>query len=309
MNRRLDLNDLRLLLKVVEQGSFTAAAAAAGIPVSTISQRIASLENFAGVGLLRRTTRSLSLTEAGSALLPHARLIESEARQAEIALLDGGKELKGILRISSSFALAEFALAPIVPDFLRESPGVSIRVEVTNRYVDLIGEGYDLCLRAHAASLRDSSLRQRTAAVTPWSLVASSNWVAKHGQPSQPADLAGLDTLFFAIPNAPAMWSLSKKDEEVKINLTPRLWSDDIAMLRRAAIESGGIASLPQYITQPLLKAGQLVPILAGWLSGTSKVSILTPLRSQTSRLAAAFSDFLARELRRTTEPENVSKF
>jgi DNA-binding transcriptional LysR family regulator len=300
MPRNLDLNDLRLLLKVVEQGSFTAAAAATGIPVSTISQRIASLENFTGIPLLRRTTRSLSLTEAGRALLPHARVIDDAAKQAENALvLD--KDLKGILRISSSFALAQFALAPLLPRFLSENPKVAIRIEVTNRMVDLIGEGYDLCLRAHSSPLKDSSLCQRTAALTPWSLAASPNWVMSNGHPSQPADLARLDTLFFTRSNEAAMWPLRKKDVEVKVALTPRLWSDDMAALRQAAIEGAGITSLPQYILQPALASGGLVPILLGWLTLVSNIIIVTPPRSQTSRLAATFSNYLVRELRSTT--------
>jgi DNA-binding transcriptional LysR family regulator len=86
---------------------------------------------------------------------------------------------------------------------------------------------------------------------------------------------------------------------EVKVGLTPRIWSDDMSMLKRAAVEGGGIASLPQYIIQPALDAGELVPILPGWFSGTSRISIITPLPAQTSRLATTFSNFLVRELHR----------
>lgn len=307
MQKKLDLNDLRLLLKVVEHKSFTAAAGSTGIPVSTISQRITGLESFVGTALLRRTTRSLSLTDAGRALLPHAKVIDNAAKQAEYALLDRQKELNGTLRISTSFALSQFALAPLLPGFLRQHPKVSIRISVTNRYVDLIGEGYDLCLRAHDPPLKDSSLRQRIVAHTPWSLAAAPSWLAAHGPPERPEDLARFDTLYFALTNESPSWLLRKNGMEVKSDLIPRVWSDEMATLKRAAIEGGGITSLPEYILRSALETGELVPVLPGWLNLVSKISIISPPRTQTSRLAATFSDYLMREIHSATDDRRVS--
>ena len=199
MSRRIDLNDIRLLMQVAEHGSYTAAARAIGVPKSTISQRIAHLEATIGTGLLRRTSRSFSLTEAGVQLLPHARAIEDLARQVEHALMEQNGTLQGTLRVSCSQAIAQFALSPIVPQFLAEHPRVTIKVEATNRLVDIIGEGFDMTVRGHVGQLKDSILIQRVVARTPWALAASPTWIERHGGlPATPDDIGSKETLCFS---------------------------------------------------------------------------------------------------------------
>lgn len=297
----IDLNDLRLLLNVVEHGGYSAASRVLGIPKSTISQRIAALEVAAGTGLLRRTSRSLSLTEAGELLIPHARVIDEQAKQARQALLNLGDDLSGTLRISSSVAVAQFALAPLLPTFLHDNPKVTVRVDAINRYVDLIGEGYDMGLRAHGTSLKETTLLQRIVAQTPWCLAASPALMAAAGPVSDPRELGGRETLFFATSNAEPVWSLLKDSVQILVRLSPRLWSDDMATLRIAAIEGAGIVALPAYILAPALRSGQLVTVLADWCVLKSAISILTPPARQSSRLAKAFSDYLAAEFASVT--------
>lgn len=305
MHRSIDLNDVRLLMQVVEHGSFTAAARATGVPKSTISQRIAALERAAGTGLLRRTSRSLSLTEAGAALLPHARAIEDLTRRVELSLLERDGELQGTLRISCSNGLAQFALASIIPLFLTRHPRAAIRVEASNRLVDLIGEGFDLALRGHVGPLKDSSIRQRVVAHASWSLVASPGWIAAHRAPTAPEDVAAGEILCFS-PYAPDHqgWRLRRGDEERLLQVEPRLVANDMATLRAAAVAGGGVVGLPSYVLREPLRAGLLVPVLPEWAPEPSSISVLTPPRAQSSRLAAAFSDFLASELSRVMEAE-----
>ena len=297
MSRRIDLNDIRLLMQVVEHGSYTAAARAIGVPKSTISQRIAALEATVGTGLLRRTSRSFSLTEAGSLLLPHARAIEDLARQVEHALDEQGRELQGTLRVSSSNAIAQFALSPIVPRFLADHPRVSIRVEASNRLVDLVGEGYDMTVRGHVGPLKDSILIQRVVARTPWILTASPAWIEGHGAPEEPEGVPLEEALCFSNGFECPDWTVSAEGEERVLKVAPRLISDDMTSLRTSAIAGAGIAMLPAYILRAALESGELVQILPDWIGQTSNISVLTPPKLQSSRLAGAFSDFLAARL------------
>ncbi len=310
MRRQLDLNDIRLLLQVVENGSYTAASRMTGIPVSTISQRIASLEAAAGVGLLRRTSRSMSVTETGSLLLEQARALDDTARLAEQILFDRGQEISGTLRVTASFAVAQFALASLLPRFLAEHPKASVQVDASNQFVDLVGGGYDVGLRAHGAPLKDSSLVQRVVARTQWSLAAAPPWLGKRGMPATPDQLRPLETLYFAAAPGEPHWLLCRRQEEpVYLPLTPRLWSNDMATLRQAAIDGGGVVGLPSYVLGPAVRSRQLAPVLPGWTILVSSISVLTPPKRQSSRLARQFVDFLAHELQaRVEDLETVSE-
>ena len=306
MSRRIDLNDVRLLMQVVEHGSYTAAARAIGVPKSTISQRIATLEGIVGTGLLRRTTRSFSLTEAGMQLLPHARAIEDLALKLEQSLLERGRELQGTLRMSCSNALAQFALSPLVPRFLAKHDRVAIRLEASNRFVDIIGEGFDMTLRGHIGPLKDSSLRQRVVAHTTWTLAAAPDWMATHGGPSTPDDIPLGETLYFSATPDNECWSLQRDGEVYDVRVTPRLVSDDMATLRTAAIAAGGITCLPEYVLGSAIRTGQLVRVLPEWSPPVATISLLSPPKLQSSKLVSEFSDFLAVELSRTIGSELV---
>lgn len=297
VNRRIDLNDIRLLMQVVEHGSFTAAARATGIPKSTISQRIAGLEAVVGTGLLRRTSRSFSLTEAGAHLLPHARAIEDLARQVEHSLLEQGRALRGTLRVSASHAIAQFALSPIVPAFLAAHEDVTIRVEASNRLIDLVGEGFDMTVRGHVGQLKDSTLIQRVVARTPWTLAASPGWLAQHGVPSQPEDIPPVETLCFSTNQDCLGWPLTKDGAERVVQIAPRLITDDMISLQASAVANGGIVCLPAYLMREDFAQGHLVPVLPDWIGPVSTISVLTPPKAQSSRLASAFADFLAAKL------------
>ena len=299
MNRRIDLNDIRLLMQVVEHGSFTAAAQAIGIPKSTISQRIAGLEVNVGTGLLRRTSRSFSLTEAGAELLPHARAIEDLARKVEHTLMDRATELQGTLRVSCSQAISQFVLSPIVPKFLADHDRVTIRVEASNRLVDLFSEGFDMTVRGHVGRLKDSTLIQRVVARTPWMIAASPGWVASHGQPSRPEDIVAEETLCFSTSSHCEGWTLSKDEEESVVAVSPRLITDDMISLRTSAVADGGVTCLPAYLMTDLFAKEKLVRLLPDWSAQVSTISVLTPPKPQSSRLAAAFSEFLAAQMPR----------
>ena len=286
----------------MENGSYTAASRITGIPVSTISQRIASLEAVAGVGLLRRTSRSMSVTETGHLLLDYARALDDTARLAEQILFDRGQEVSGTLRVTASFALAQFALAPLLPRFLARHPKANIQVDASNQFVDLVAGGYDVGLRAHGAPLKDSSLLQRVVARTPWSLAASPCWLSRCGQPASPGELDTTETLYFATGPDRPHWLLCRNTEQVELRLMPRLCSNDMATLRQAAIAGRGLVGLPSYVLGPALNTRQLAPVLPDWTILVSTISVLTPPQRQSSRLARHFVEFLSAELQALVE-------
>lgn len=148
-----------------------AAARVTDVPKPTISQRAAQLKATVGTGLLRRNSRSFSLTEAGSQLLTHARAIKVLARRLEQSLMERDEELQGTPHLSYSHAIARFALAPIMPRFLSAHERVRIKAEATNRLVDLVAENFDMVIRAHIEPLKDFTLIQRVVARTPYAAI------------------------------------------------------------------------------------------------------------------------------------------
>lgn len=297
MRGGLDLNDLRLLSYVVDCGGFSAASKALSIPTSTISQRIASLERAAGVGLLRRSTRSLSLTEAGKLMVPHARAIEERARDVQQALRGLNGDQCGTLRILTSSEIAQFALAPILPKFHQQCPRVALYIDTTDRRVDLIGEGYDVEVSARGSSLKDSTLLRRVVARTPWSLAAAPEYLQVRGVPTEPCDLNAGELLYFGYPNDEHIWELQRGNYSIKVALKPSVCCSDMAALRTAAVRGAGIVGLPVYLLDLSLKQGQLISILPEWRLSGSCISIITPPKRQTSRIAKCFTDFVAAEL------------
>ena len=294
----IDLNDVRLLAQVVEHGNYTAAARATGVAKSTISQRICALERAAGNGLLRRNSRSLSLTEAGALLMPHARAIEHLAQSVERDLLEGQSELRGTLLVSCSPVLACIVLSGLVARFLAAHPSVAIRIEAAGDPILRIAAGADMVIDDHSGRLRDCGLTQRVVARTEWALAASPAWLAANPAPAVPGDILVTETLCHASTRTCPPWILHRGEDERVVAVGPRLVSDDIATLHAAALAGAGLACLPAYVLAPSLSAGELHRVLPDWSPASTDLVVLTPPRLQTSRLARAFADFLATELR-----------
>ena len=180
---------------------------------------------------------------------------------------------------------------------LRQHPKVSIRSEVASPAADLTGGGFDLCIRAHHRKLRDSSLRTRVVARTAWVLVASPEFLSEHGTPQRLADLSGAAVLYSATSSEEPSWTFRKDGCETEVRLVPRFTSNDMGALLRTAIGGGGVIALPANIAKEEMASGRLREVLQGWNILASTISILSPPRNQTSRLAASFSEFIAGEL------------
>jgi DNA-binding transcriptional LysR family regulator len=293
----LDLNDFFYFVQVVDRGGFTAAGRELRIPKSTLSHRLQELEKELGVRLLNRTSRRFGMTEAGSEFYRHALATLREAEGAEAAMRNRLHEPSGTVRCTASIATMQFAVSEVVPSFLAKHPKVTVVAHATNQLVDLVGERYDVAIRAHSGPLPDSTLVQQTLAPAPWFLFAGAAYLDAHRAPQTPADLAEHASLFMMRSGVAPLWRLRERSEEVEVPITPRFVSDDMKSLKRAAVAGLGIVALPGYVCREEVRSGALRRILPTWKAEDSTLTALMPARHGVLPSVRAFVKHLAAEL------------
>jgi DNA-binding transcriptional LysR family regulator len=295
--RRYTLNasDLLLFAQAVESGGFAAASRRLNLPKSTLSKRLAALEAALGARLVQRTSRSFVLTEMGREIYQHARAILIEVESAEAAVQRRLAEPSGIVRLTAPIPTVQFQLADQLPRLAEAYPKLRLVLHASDRFVDLVQEGFDIAIRSHFAPLPDSGLVQRRLRVQPILLVASPRYLAQHGAPAQPEDLARHDGLLAS--EAAVTWRLLGDDGR-GITVAPRLRmaADESTVLLGAALSALGIAPLPDQMCRKALESGALVRVLPGWRAGDVTTTILTPHRRGQLPAVRAVVDFLANE-------------
>src|SRR5258705_4018600 len=185
----LDLNDFRYFVRIVECGGVTAASRNLNVPKSTISHRLQQLETTLGVRLINRTSRSLSMTDAGELFYRHAITTLEHADLAESAVRERLVERSGTIRFTTAVATSLFAVRPILPEFIRRYPKINIILHTTDEQIDIVGGSYDLAVRAHRGPLLDSTLVQRKLAPPPWVLLPATDYLSQRVVPLRPEDL------------------------------------------------------------------------------------------------------------------------
>jgi DNA-binding transcriptional LysR family regulator len=260
-----DLNDLSLYAAVVANGGFSAAARALDTPKSRISRRVAALEQQLGVRLVERTTRRFKVTEIGQDVYRHARAAMCEAEAVDEVVSRLKAEPQGLVRVSCPLGV-DRVLAAVLPDFLRRYPKLRVHVVVTNRRVDIIDEGVDVAIRIREKLDSDADLQVRIVGRTVAELVASADFVAAHGSPETPGDLARFATVSHTERPGLDRWAFeSAGGQRVEVAHEPRISANSWAMIRQAAIAGMGIALLPEYLSGEPLESGQLVRVLPDW--------------------------------------------
>ena len=296
----LDLNDFFHFVQVVDRGGFTAAGRMLRIPKSTLSHRIQRLETELGVRLLNRTSRRFAMTDAGEEFYRHAVVMLRDARLAESAIRRRLTEPTGTVRCTAGMATMQFAIRDILADFLVRYPKVNVIAHATDRNVDIIGENYDVAIRAHSEPLPNSTLVQRALTPAPWLLFAGSVYLDANEAPQTPADLRNSSSLFMMRTGVAPVWRLrhsSDAKDEVVIPLTPRLLCDDMIALKQAAIAGLGVVALPGYVCREDVRLGALRRVLPAWFAGDSTITALIPYRRGLLPSVRAFVDHLVREL------------
>lgn len=303
MDRMMELTDFHFFVSIVDCGGFSAASRALGIPKATLSQRMTRLEAMLEVRLLIRSSRYVGMTEAGGDFYRHAVAALREADMAKTVVRQRLVEPSGLVRCTAGIATMHFGLSDIISRFLTKYPKVNIVAHATDKFVDIVKEGYDVAVRGHSAPLQDSGLVQRTLATGPITLFAGTNYLALNGEPTGPRQLESHWALCMTRETMPGTWRLQhlrQEQEDFIVALKPRLVSEDVRTLQRAAIDGHGVVALPPYVCEEAVRAGLLRRVLPDWTVGLATMTALIPHRQGMLPSVRAFLDHLVDEVPRT---------
>jgi len=287
-----DLNSLVVFAKVVEANSFSEAARRLKMPISTVSRRIAELEDQLGVRLLERSTRSLRLTELGTEILAHAMRSAELSEAVESIVSNRLSDVSGTLRLSAPPSISDTLLTPLVTGFQASYPNVRIQVLVTDRFVDHIAEGVDLVFRLGV--LRDSSLVAKRVLTYRHQLVASPSYLKGCKPPKEPQDLPEHRLLTFSHWKPDSRWSFVHKNGKDKetVAFQPFLTMNDYAGLAPALVAGGGIGELPPVVQPGLLREGHLVEVMPEWRFRAFDLSLVHLGNRHISKPCRLFKEF-----------------
>ena len=289
-----DLNDMLFFAEVVDQGGFAAAGRTLGVPKSRLSRRVADLEARLGVRLLQRTTRKLSLTQAGEIYHRHCIAMREQAEAADEAVALVQTEPRGTVRMTCPVTLAQSTIGPILPRFLAAHPQVRIDMLVTNRVIDLVQEGVDVALRVRSTLDDSGSLVIKNLGPTLGVLVASPQLLQRFGQPRGTDELRNVPTVAMSAADGRASWRLvGPRGEEVEVQHYPVYTADDLLALKFAVVQGTGMSILPDYMCVDELRRGELVPVLPGWAPPPAKVLAVFPSRRGMVPAVRRLLDFL----------------
>lgn len=292
-----DLNDLRFFAEIVERGSFTLAAQALGVQTSRLSRRVTALEAELGVRLLNRTTRRISLTDAGKRFLEHCQAIVAHSQTAYEEVEKTRSAPSGVVRMSCPVGMLEYGMSRILLGYLDRYPDVRLMLDATNRRVDVIQEGLDLALRVRRPPLADSELVVRQLWKSTTILVASAGFLARHPPLSTLEDASKLPTLAMSNISERFEWTFyDPEGKAVSAAHKPRLATDDLSALRRAARAGMGVAELPRELVEADLRDGSLIHLLPELVSHEGIAHAVYPTRRGMVPAVAALLDTIGRE-------------
>jgi len=288
----LDLNEIALFARVVQAGSFSGAARKLRLPKSTVSRKVAALEERLGARLLQRTTRRLGLTDAGRTFYDYAARIVADVEEAGRAVNRLQATPRGRLRVT--VPMSQSYLGRTLAKFLAEFPEVSVDVNSTDRVVDLVDDRFDVGLRA--GRLADSSLIARPVGMLRRFVVAAPSYLAKRAAPLVPEDLKNHDCLLFGPTSPNETWTLESGARTVAVQVPARLIANDADMLHAVAVAGLGLAILPERGCDADLKARRLVRVLPEWRAPDVPFSAVYPSTRHLSPKVTAFIESLQNE-------------
>jgi DNA-binding transcriptional LysR family regulator len=287
-----DLNSLAIFAKVVEAKGFSEASRRLKIPLSTVSRRVAELEDQLSVRLLERSTRNLRLTDVGSEVFEHAQRIAELSEAVDNLVSNQLSTVAGVLQLSAPPSILDTLLAPLLGAFQTSYPNVRVQVLVTDRFVDLIAEGIDLVFRGGALS--DSSLVARKILTYRHQLVASPVYLEKVNAPRSPRDLLDHKLLAFSHwrpDNSWTFWHQNGKDQET-LSFEPYLSMNDYTGLMAALLAGVGIGDLPPVVQPELIRDGRLVEVMSEWRFPIFDLSVVHLSNRHISRPVRLFKKF-----------------
>jgi DNA-binding transcriptional LysR family regulator len=289
-----DLNDMLYFAEVVDRGGFAAAGRALGVPKSKLSRRVAELETRLGVRLLQRTTRKLSLTEAGELYHRHSVAVREEAEAATEALAMVQTEPRGTIHIVCPLTVAQTTLGPLIPRFMQAHPQVRIEMEVSNRVVDLVQEGVDVALRVRQTLEESGSVVVKKLGTRSGRLVASPAQLKREGRPQSVEELSKLSTVAMSSTDGKTSWKLiGPNGREHDFQHRPIYTADDLMTLKYAVMQGTGASIIPDYMCRRDIERGDLEIVLPEWSPRPGIMHAVFPSRRGLVPAVRRFLDFL----------------
>lgn len=297
-----DLNGLAAYVQVVEAGGFTAAADALGVSKSAISRQIKALEEELGVRLLNRTTRRLSPTEAGTAVYQHARRMIEEAEAArEVAVCIQGA-MRGTLRVNAPMTFGIRELGPVLPEFMKRYPDVTIDLVLNDRRVDLVEEGFDVSVRI--STMVDSSMIVRQLAPVRRLIAGTPDYFSRHPIPAHPRELSEHQFMIYTLSTRPTVLSFSGlRGERIEVPVSGSLHCNNGDAMEAAVMAGLGLVVAPDFIHHAHMRAGRLVSVLDGWSLPAITLHALYPPGKNLLPKVRAFVDFLGEKFGPSNAP------
>lgn len=284
---------MAVFARVVEAKGFSAAATQLGLSKSAVSKQVTRLEERLGARLMHRTTRRLALTEVGQVFYAHCQRIVAEAEDAEAAVSNLNARPRGALKVNLPVSFGRMHVAPLVPGFLDLYPETSLELSFTDRFVDLLEEGFDLAIRI--GRLDDSSLVTRRLAPCRMVICGAPGYLRRHGHPKHPRELAEHSVLLYRQGGERRdSLTLSGPDGSVTVRLQGRLTADNGEALRDAAAAGLGLVVQPSFMLGEELLSGQLEPLLCDWTPDAVSIQAVYPSRRHLTPKVRAFVDYLA---------------
>lgn len=291
----MDLNDIVVFTKVVETKSFTGAAELLGLPKSTVSRKLAQLEERLGVRLVQRTTRKLALTDIGQAYYDRCSRIVADVAAAEQLVTDMQSTPRGRLRITAPVDISMRYLGTIIADFLATHADINIELEATDRIVDLIEEGFDLAVRF--GTLPESTLIARRLCSISGVMCASPAYLARRGAPTTIEELDDHDRVLFTPSPRTQSWILTHGEQVYEFGRPARFASNNVGAVHEAVAAGAGIALLTDFIVASDCERGALAYVLPDWTGRAIEVNAVYPARQNLPPRLSLFLEHLAKSL------------
>jgi DNA-binding transcriptional LysR family regulator len=292
---------LHWLMVLADMGSYTAAAERLGVSKAAVSHRIGELEQATGVPLVRRTTRTMRLTEAGQHLVDETRSHFAEIDRSFASVKDMASAPRGLLRVTVAVALGRQRIAPLLPEFLKLYPAVRIELELSDHLSSLAKEGFDLAIR-HVASVPDTHVAWRLCKTNSL-LVATRSYLRRRGTPLSPQDLKAHDCLHYMRGSVVPTWTLEPRKgagDRATVQIAGSFAANNSEVLREAALGGLGIALVPDFSAQEHIRAGKLHIVLPDWrVAGAfgDELFAIRPYAAHVPRTVKVFVDFLRKAL------------
>lgn len=293
----MDVKGLLVFVRVVQAGSFSKASRFLSMPKSTVSRKVDDLEEELGVPLLHRTTRSLRITDVGAVCYEHGLRIAAELDQADSLLTHRQAQPQGTLRVTAPTELGNQFLGKMTRDFLRANPKVSLDLVLTERVVDIIGEGFDVAIRM--GDLEDSSLVARKIGSGIMRLYASPSYLKASGEPRAVAELEKHSCVIFTEEELSSKWILHGPKGKTTVKISGRISSNNMALIRDLTVLGEGVALMPHFFCTEEVRRGRLQPILKDYYFTSGPIHAVYPgskflqpkVRAFVDHLIGAFKD------------------